>query len=280
VQKPADLIEARGLIGGQAALLAKIEKPQALERIEDIVRLADAIMVARGDLGVEIPHEDVPGRQKELVQLCRLQGKPVIVATQMLESMVHGPTPTRAEASDVATAIYDGADAVMLSAESAAGSYPVEAVAMMNRIACRVQQDPLYFTMLDPSRLPQTLKDWSYRASTGESLGQFVGDISGVQIRKYQGVCSSFYRASGSFRLRDFRHECGVCLQFAINHQLRSSSLHGSDGLSDLVEGRMLCAAFGRKRQKGHARFRFQKSAGIRGCVKWWRKVMRARRRL
>ena len=124
VQKPADLIEARGLIGGRAGLVAKIEKPQALERIEDIVRLADAVMVARGDLGVEIPHEDVPGRQKELVQLCRLRGKPVIVATQMLESMVHAPTPTRAEASDVATAIYDGADAVMLSAESAAGELP------------------------------------------------------------------------------------------------------------------------------------------------------------
>ena len=148
VQKPADLIEARGLIGGQAALLAKIEKPQALERIEDIVRLADAIMVARGDLGVEIPHEDVPGRQKELVQLCRLQGKPVIVATQMLESMVHGPTPTRAEASDVATAIYDGADAVMLSAESAAGSYPVEAVAMMGRIIARTESHAAYRSII------------------------------------------------------------------------------------------------------------------------------------
>jgi len=148
VQKPADLIEARGLIGGQAALLAKIEKPQALERIEDIVRLADAIMVARGDLDVEIPHEDVPGRQKELVQLCRLQGKPVIVATQMLESMVHGPTPTRAEASDVATAIYDGADAVMLSAESAAGSYPVEAVAMMGRIISRTESHAAYRSII------------------------------------------------------------------------------------------------------------------------------------
>jgi pyruvate kinase len=152
VQKPADLIEARGLIGGRAALLAKIEKPQALERIEDIVRLSDAIMVARGDLGVEIPHEDVPGRQKELVQLCRLQGKPVIVATQMLESMVGAPTPTRAEASDVATAIYDGADAVMLSAESAAGSYPVEAVTMMARIIARTENHASYRSIIHALR--------------------------------------------------------------------------------------------------------------------------------
>ena len=148
VQKPGDLIEARGLIDGRAALLAKIEKPQALERIEDIVRLADAIMVARGDLGVEIPHEDVPGRQKELIQLCRMRGKPVIVATQMLDSMVHTPTPTRAEASDVATAIYDGADAVMLSAESAAGSYPVEAVAMMARIIRRTERHGSYRSII------------------------------------------------------------------------------------------------------------------------------------
>ena len=118
VQKPSDIIEARSLVGDRAGLMAKIEKPAALERIDDIIQLCDAIMVARGDLGVEIPHEDVPGRQKELVRACRLAVKPVIVATQMLDSMVAAPTPTRAEVSDVATAIYDGADAVMLSAES------------------------------------------------------------------------------------------------------------------------------------------------------------------
>ncbi|MCP8939911.1 pyruvate kinase [Alsobacter sp. SYSU M60028] len=144
VQKPGDLIEARGLVGDKAGLLAKIEKPSALEHIEDIIRLSDALMVARGDLGVEIPHEDVPGRQKELVRACRLAVKPVIVATQMLDSMVGAPTPTRAEASDVATAIYDGADAVMLSAESASGHYPVEAVEMMDRIIRSTEQHKLY----------------------------------------------------------------------------------------------------------------------------------------
>src|SRR5918994_7315664 len=128
VQRPSDMIEARALIGDRAGLLAKIEKPSALDHIEDIVRLSDAVMVARGDLGVEIPPEEVPGRQKELVRICRLAVKPVIIATQMLDSMVGAPTPTRAEASDVATAIYDGADAVMLSAESATGRYPVEAI--------------------------------------------------------------------------------------------------------------------------------------------------------
>lgn len=134
VQRPADVIEALSLVDGRAGVLAKIEKPSALKSIKDIVRLADAIMVARGDLGVELPPEDVPGIQKDIVRLCRHAGKPVIVATQMLESMIHSPTPTRAEASDVATAIYDGADAVMLSAESAAGSYPVEAVETMHRV--------------------------------------------------------------------------------------------------------------------------------------------------
>ena len=134
VQKPSDVIEARGIIGDRAGIMSKIEKPQALERIDDIIRLSDAVMVARGDLGVEIPHEDVPARQKELIRACRLAVKPVVVATQMLDSMVNAPAPTRAEASDVATAIYDGADAVMLSAESATGRYPVEAVAMMDRI--------------------------------------------------------------------------------------------------------------------------------------------------
>lgn len=153
VQRPSDVIEAKSLIGDKAGLVSKIEKPQALEKIEDIIRLSDAIMVARGDLGVEIPHEDVPGRQKELVRAARLAAKPVIVATQMLDSMVASPTPTRAEASDVATAVYDGADAVMLSAESASGQYPVEAVSMMNRIIASTERHPTYrpiITALEP----------------------------------------------------------------------------------------------------------------------------------
>ncbi len=151
VQKPADLIEARGLIGEQAGLVAKIEKPSALDHIDDIILLSDAVMVARGDLGVEIPPEDVPGRQKELVRACRLAVRPVIVATQMLDSMVAAPTPTRAEASDVATAIYDGADAVMLSAESATGRYPRETVAMMDRIIRSTEGHKLYRSIIAAS---------------------------------------------------------------------------------------------------------------------------------
>jgi pyruvate kinase len=144
VQRASDVLEARGLIGDRAGVMSKIEKPAALDHIEEIIRLSDAIMVARGDLGVEIPHEDVPGRQKELIRACRLAVKPVIVATQMLDSMVAAPTPTRAEASDVATAIYDGADAVMLSAESATGAYPRETVEMMARIISSTERHKLY----------------------------------------------------------------------------------------------------------------------------------------
>ena len=148
VQRPEDLAEARKLIEGRAALLAKIEKPAALDRLDEIVELADAVMVARGDLGVELPPEAVPPAQKRIVETARRMGKPVVVATQMLESMITAPTPTRAEVSDVATAIYDGADAVMLSAESAAGAWPVESVAMMDRIARTVEGDPGYFARL------------------------------------------------------------------------------------------------------------------------------------
>jgi pyruvate kinase len=153
VQRPDDVAEGRKLVAGRAGIMVKLEKPSAIQRLSEIIELSDAVMVARGDLGVEMPPEDVPCVQKQVVHACRLAGKPVIVATQMLESMINAPTPTRAEASDVATAVYDGADAVMLSAETAAGRYPVEAAAMMDRIACRVQGDPLYRTMLEGTRI-------------------------------------------------------------------------------------------------------------------------------
>jgi pyruvate kinase len=149
VQRPEDVSEARRLIAGRAGIVIKLEKPAAIEHLTELVELSDAVMVARGDLGVEMPPEDVPSIQKRIVRECRKAGKPVIVATQMLESMMNSPAPTRAEASDVATAVYDGADAVMLSGETAAGHYPVEAVAIMDRIIQRVERDSLYRTILD-----------------------------------------------------------------------------------------------------------------------------------
>ncbi len=152
VQRPEDVAEVKKVVRGAAGVLAKIEKPQALERLDEIIELADALMVARGDLGVELPLEAVPAIQKRLTRAARAAGKPVVVATQMLESMVHNATPTRAEVSDVATAVYEGADAVMLSAESAAGEHPVEAVAMMNRIAEQIETDPLYRSLIAAQR--------------------------------------------------------------------------------------------------------------------------------
>jgi pyruvate kinase len=149
IQRPDDVAEAKKIIRGRAAVLAKIEKPQAISRLDEIVELSDALMVARGDLGVELPIERVPGLQKQIIRASRRAGKPVVVATQMLESMINSPIPTRAEASDVATAVFEGADAIMLSAESAAGKYPVESVATMNRIAEEVERDPTYFEEIE-----------------------------------------------------------------------------------------------------------------------------------
>ena len=175
VQKPGDVLEGKQLAGDGVGIMTKVEKPSALESIDDIIRLSDAVMVARGDLGVEIPPEDVPGKQKDLVRGCRIAGKPVIIATQMLESMTAVPTPTRAEASDVATAIYDGADAVMLSAESAAGDYPIEAVTMMDRIIHRTEAHHTYRSLISAS---QPMVDTSAQhavSAAAASVAQTIG---------------------------------------------------------------------------------------------------------
>jgi pyruvate kinase len=152
VQRPEDVAELKKIVAGRAGVLAKIEKPKALDSLHGILELADALMVARGDLGVEMPLERVPGLQKQITRAARKAGKPVVVATQMLESMITSPMPTRAEVSDVATAVFDGADAVMLSAESASGSYPVEAVETMDRIARAVEDDELYHSLIEAQR--------------------------------------------------------------------------------------------------------------------------------
>jgi pyruvate kinase len=152
IQRPEDIAEAKKITRGRASVMAKIEKPQAIHRLSEIMDVADALMVARGDLGVEMPVEKVPGLQKQMTRDARRAGKPVVIATQMLESMIACPVPTRAEVSDVSTAIFDGADAIMLSAESASGQYPVEAVATMNRTAEEVERDPIYQTMIHAQR--------------------------------------------------------------------------------------------------------------------------------
>ena len=152
VQRAEDIVEARKLIAGRASVISKIEKPSAVKSFDDILKVSDGVMVARGDLGVELPVQNVPPIQKRLVRKCRAAAKPVIVATQMLESMIESSMPTRAEVSDVATAIYEGSDAIMLSAESAAGQFPVLAVETMNNVAIEVESDPTYTEVMEASR--------------------------------------------------------------------------------------------------------------------------------
>ena len=152
VQRAEDIVDARNLIAGRASVMSKIEKPSAVKSFDDILKASDGVMVARGDLGVELPVQNVPPIQKRLVRKCRAAAKPVIVATQMLESMIESPMPTRAEVSDVATAIYEGSDAIMLSAESAAGQFPIQAVETMNNVAIEVESDPTYTEVMEASR--------------------------------------------------------------------------------------------------------------------------------
>jgi len=192
VQRPDDVAEARRLIGpGGCALVAKIEKPAAIDRLDEIIELADGIMVARGDLGVELLPEEVPPLQKRIVEATRRSGKPVIVATQMLESMIESPAPTRAEVSDVANAVYDGADAVMLSAETASGAWPVEAVTMMDRIAKQVESDPgysarIHFTDVrpDPTTADALAEASASIAETVTLSGIIVFTASGATARR------------------------------------------------------------------------------------------------
>jgi len=193
VQRPDDVAEARRLVGRRAGIIVKLEKPAALDHLETLIEMADGMMVARGDLGVELPPEEVPVAQRRIVGAVRRAGKPVIVATQMLESMISAPTPTRAEASDVATAVYEGTDAVMLSAETAAGSYPVEAVTMMNRIAARVERDPFYRKMVDAE--PLALESTSGDAITA-AAHQVATTIGAAVIATYTTSGSTTLRAA------------------------------------------------------------------------------------
>ncbi len=193
VQRPSDVIEAQGLIKGRAGIMAKIEKPAALNHMEDIIALVDAVMVARGDLGVEIPPEDVPGRQKEIVRMCRHAGKPVVIATQMLETMIKSPSPTRAEASDVATAIYDSADAVMLSAESASGDWPIEAVSMMDRIISHTEDHKLYRSIIEAL---QPTPDNSTPHAVAEAAADIANAIGAAAIVAYTASGTTALRAA------------------------------------------------------------------------------------
>ncbi|MBP5535045.1 MAG: pyruvate kinase [Alphaproteobacteria bacterium] len=202
VQRPEDLIQARRIIKNNAAIITKIEKPAALNNLEKVVDLSDAVMVARGDLGVECPIEDLPSLQKHIVQICRSKGKPVIIATQMLESMIHNPTPTRAEVSDVATAVYDGVDCVMLSGETAVGEYPIMAVSMMRKIILHTEADPVYKKSMDVISLPPDHLIASAITSTIPTMSKVLNKLT----------CVVTYSLSGSTTLRVARARTGTSI--------------------------------------------------------------------
>ena len=236
IQRPEDIAEAKKLTRGRAAVMAKIEKPQAVSRLSEIIDIAESLMVARGDLGVEMPLEKVPGVQKQMTRSGRHTGKPVVVATQMLESMINSPVPTRAEVSDVATAIFEGADAIMLSAESAAGQYPVEAVATMDRIAREVEQDPLYRTILDAQRMEPEATGSDAIAAAARQIAETL-ELSAI-------IC---WTSSGSTGLRVARErpkspivaispKLSTCRRLALVWGVHSILAEDAHDLDDMVD--------------------------------------------
>ncbi len=236
VQRPDDVASARKLIAGRASIMTKLEKPAALDSLAEIIDLSDAIMVARGDLGVELAPEDVPAEQKNIVRAARRAGKPVVVATQMLESMIYAAAPTRAEASDVATAVYDGADGLMLSAESATGDYPVESVAMMNRIIERVERDPAYRVFIESQNYDPESTPADAITAAARQVAETVHAAAVVT-----------YTTSGSTALRAARERPGVPI-LALTPELQTARrlaivwgvhcLHTEDAIDfqDMVE--------------------------------------------
>ncbi len=252
VQRPEDVAEVRAAVAGRAGIVAKLEKPAALDHLDAIVDLADAVMVARGDLGVEMPMEQVPVLQKRIVRACRKRGKPVIVATQMLESMIKSPMPTRAEASDVATAVYDGVDAVMLSAETAAGLFPVRAVTTMHRIACEVESDEHY---LDLMRVGHGETEHSSPAAISAAAGQIAHTLQAAAIVTFT--------SSGSTTLRAAQERPDVpilCITPSLHagrrlglvwgvHALVGDFIHSVDDIGDVAVKAALQIGIGKKGQ-------------------------------
>ena len=249
VQRAKDVAETRNLVRGRAAIMAKIEKPSALAELEEIIEIADGIMVARGDLGVEMPVEKVPGLQKQITRAARNAGKPVVVATQMLESMILAPAPTRAEVSDVATAVFDGADAVMLSAESAVGKYPVEAVATMDRVAIEVERDPLYEAIIHAQRIDPEATGADAISAAARTVTETL-NLAAI-------VC---YTASGATSLRAARERPA-----AADHRADPNPRHGAQARHRLGPALRADERPQRPRRHGGEGLPHRLSGGLRG---------------
>jgi len=253
VQRPEDVQEIKALVGDRAMVMSKLEKPSAIDHLEAIIELSDGIMVARGDLGVECPPETVPILQKRIIRAARSAGKPVVVATQMLDSMIHAPTPTRAEASDVATAIYDGADAVMLSAETAAGEYPLDAVTIMDRILSTVESDEQYKVIRDASRPPPTD---STRDAISAAARQVAHTLSVAAVVTFT--------SSGSTTLRTARERPDVPVislttDVKVARQMAMVwGAHSVVGREVVSFGEMVAVAIGVAQEHGFAQWRDQ----------------------